>query len=349
MIQKECELLLLAQNFTSGQPVNDNNKLSLTSLPTDVLLIITNYMDIYSFVSLSNTSVHLKNVLNQLSVWKTRYERSFRCLWGQDQISNTKEDWYTKCKQEHVKCKSIAVIYAYNKIYDHSGKFGVYSMYLHRTCELLSSYGFNVIPIQIHQPDFNESDLKTVTSNLEQVSAVLFYSAGYFSTLWDELGNVMASYVDTGRCVVVGTYGNCTIKEAPGGAWRDRDLNPIGMQGQKEEIQTFTTKAEDGIHPMLTGVDYFTTMGSIATGPVKKGSEVIAWYNSGRPMAVWMQETQGAVLSLNFMPTPGKANMNIEVGWDEESNSLAGRMLANAMWWALNNDWAKEQLRSKTI
>jgi len=95
----------------------------MDSLSTDVLLIIANYLDISSYISLSNTSVHF-NVLNQLSVWKTRYERSFRCLWGQDQTSNTKEDWYTKYKQAHVNRKSIAVIYAYDSFYDRNGKLG---------------------------------------------------------------------------------------------------------------------------------------------------------------------------------------------------------------------------------
>jgi len=343
----------------------------MASLPTDVLFIIINYLDVQSFISLSNTSIHLKNVLDQLSVWKMRYDRSFRSLWGKDQTTNTKEDWYTKFKQAYVKRKSIAVIYAYDRLYEYNHLWGIY---LHRTCALLSSYGFKVSPIEIHQPDFNNSKLQFVISTLEEVSAVLFFSNGYFSHFWDELGNALASYIDTGHSVVVGTFGNCTLKEAPGGAWRDRDLNPIGMKGQRLENQTFckvssgpsgpgpsdpgpssayilhdpvNSKAENGTHPMLTGVEYFTIRNNIATGLVKKGSEVIAWYNSGIPMAVWMQEAHGSVLSLNFVPSPGKAN--IIGGWDGESGNQAGRMVANAMWWALNNEWAAERLSKVDI
>jgi len=184
-----------------------------------------------------------------------------------------------------------------------------------------------------------------------------------------QFGSTLASFVFHGQCVVVGTYGNCTVREAPGGLWRDKDLNPIQMLGQKYETQQFrsltSTPASDsddplgtaisegvkgGVagHPMLTGVEKFETRNNIATGGVKEGAEVVGVYTSGRPMVVWMKaegEGEGGVVSLNFVPSPGDGD--VTGGWlavPTTEVGQAGRMVANALWWALNNEWSASQI-----
>jgi len=167
--------------------------LGLSSLPIDVLFIISSSLDLISFVSLTLTNLHLRKELHQDRMWKERYALSFRTLWGdtttmmrQDYCHNNNRDWYKQVKRAYQKRKSIAVIYAYSRMYEHSQFAGAY---LIRTSSMLSTYGFKVVPIELHQPDFNEEKLNSIKTDLEKVSAILYFSNGYFKEdeVWDSL------------------------------------------------------------------------------------------------------------------------------------------------------------------
>jgi len=146
---------------------------------------------------------------------------------------------------------------------------------------------------------------------------------------------MLVEFIHQGRCVVVGTYGNCTSMEAPGGAWRDNNYNPILLKGQIDSPQIFESPP---LHPIFTHVKFVETVNNIATGDVHEKATLISQYTSGRPMVVWLPVGMGGVVSVNFVPAQGEEGSI--GGWIDKTGNDGKRVISNIMWYALNNFWS---------
>eukprot|EP01124_Arcella_intermedia_P035033 TRINITY_DN8825_c1_g1_i1.p1 TRINITY_DN8825_c1_g1~~TRINITY_DN8825_c1_g1_i1.p1 ORF type:complete len:382 (+),score=85.19 TRINITY_DN8825_c1_g1_i1:21-1166(+) len=353
----------------------------LGCLPSDIFDVILDSLDMCSLISFASSCKGFCKYLCYEFTWKKRFLREFQ-YWKVFVDDNTPvgttPTWKDRTIASWKSKMSIAIIYAFTNIYEPTSV----GEYLNRSTCLLRKAGFTVHPVLIKQNEFTSLVLKGVEETLKGVSTVLFFSNGYFQKddIWDDFGSLLAEFVLSGKNVVVGTYGNCTEAEAPGGEWRDLNLNPIELCGQVYEIQEYKPTIEysppssdtdedtepyqqtinkyqheeSAIHPILKGVHFFHTRNNVANGLVHPDAEVISRYQSGRPMAVWLKvqrsvngvSKSGGVLSINIVPAPGDAD--IVGGWQNESKDPS-IFVINSIAWALNNEYASKLIGRRKI
>lgn len=176
--------------------------------------------------------------------------------------------------------------------------------------------------------DTYNARIKTPTYDLfGKYNAVLFFSYHGFNQ--QELGNMLAQYVDDGGGVVVGTYSNCGRGNRLEGRWADGGYDPIALGSTSRVKSLALGKVADGNHPILRGVKAFNggTQSSHGDGKAHPEARVVAEWTSGRPLIAEVNKFAGTIVGLNFYPPSADA---AEGCWDTSTDGKL--IISNALY-----------------
>lgn len=167
---------------------------------------------------------------------------------------------------------------------------------------------------------------KTPTYNMfGEYNAILFFSYHGFNQ--QELGNLLARYVDEGGGVVVGTYSNCGRGNRLEGRWSEVGYDPISL-GSTSRVKSLALGKSITNHPIMRGVKSFNggTQSSHGDGKAHPDATIVAEWATGRPLIAEITKFAGTVVGLNFYPPSSDA---AEGCWDAASDGKS--ILANAL------------------
>lgn len=162
---------------------------------------------------------------------------------------------------------------------------------------------------------------------LANYHAVLFYSYHGFQQAL--MGDLLASYVENGGGVVLGTYSNCGRGNRLEGKWMDHGYDPF-INGSTARIKQLALgKILLPSHRIMEGVKSFEggVQSSHGDGAVNRDAKVIAEWGNGRPLVAEMTKFQGPVVGLNFYPPSGDVG---EGGWNVALDGA--KLLGNAVY-----------------
>ena len=164
---------------------------------------------------------------------------------------------------------------------------------------------------------------------LQEYSAVFAYSDNRFNDI-EELGNVLADYVDAGFGVVMAADGFATDFGIEGRLVSEHYL-PFG-QGDFSSGQNLTLIANEPQHPLLEGVNSFKGgSGSYHEAPLglNPGATLVAHWSNGEPLVGAKHTAGGRTVGLNLFPMSSDL---ISSYWNVSSDGAL--LMANALRWA---------------
>jgi len=192
--------------------------------------------------------------------------------------------------------------------------------------ERLEDVRSKILSCGIGSVDTFNARTKTPTSDLLfKYNAILFFSYHGFNQ--HELGNLLASYVDNGGGVVIGTYSNCGRGNRLEGRWGESGYDPIVL-GTTCRVKSLAVANSMQHHPVFRGVRTFNggTQSSHGDGKIHPGATLIAEWANGRPLVAEHTRFAGRVVGLNFYPPSSDA---AEGCWDSATDGR--RILTNAL------------------
>jgi len=195
--------------------------------------------------------------------------------------------------------------------------------------ERLEDVRSKILSCGIGTVDTFNARIKTPTPDLlNKYNAILFFSYHGFNQ--HEVGNLLASYVDNGGGVVIGTYTNCGRGNRLEGRWCEAGYDPIVL-GTTSRTKTLAVGITTRSHPIFRGVRTFNggTQSSHGDGKLHPQATLIAEWANGRPLVAEQTRFTGRVVGVNFYPPSADA---AEGCWDP--NTDGKHILANALLYA---------------
>lgn len=185
--------------------------------------------------------------------------------------------------------------------------------------------------IQVDAFDVRSPQPVPTLDQLKQYKAVLVYSDDSFND-GTALGNVLADYVDAGGGVVLATFAYWdTLGLSIQGRLKTGGYLPFTTAGQDIGASLILVPDLPG-HLILNGVTAFNGgtssyhNSSITTTP---GTELVAHWSNGQPLAAAKGVSFGRVVGLNFWPPSSDARSDL---WPASTDG--GLLMANALKWA---------------
>jgi len=173
--------------------------------------------------------------------------------------------------------------------------------------ERLEDVRLKLVSSGIGTVDTFNARIKTPTYDmLGKYNAILFFSYHGFNQ--QELGNLLAQYVDNGGGVVIGTYSNCGRGNRLEGRWCDGGYDPITL-GSTSRTKSLVVGKSIPNHPILRGVRTFNggVQSSHGDGKPHADATIIAEWTNGRPLIAELTKFAGTVVGLNFYPPSSDA------------------------------------------
>lgn len=180
------------------------------------------------------------------------------------------------------------------------------------------------------QVDVFRVDTATPTlAELQQYAAVLVYSDASFANA-QNLGNVLADYVDAGGGVVIGTFAHSTTFGFAGRLATGGYL-PFTLSGGSSAPGGLTLVINQSGHPILAGVSSFNGGSSSYHNDISAtaGTTLVASWSNGRPLVGARQVGLSRLVGLNFYPPSSAARSDF---WSAGTDG--GRIMANSLLWA---------------
>jgi len=177
--------------------------------------------------------------------------------------------------------------------------------------------------------DMLNARISTPTYQLmTRYNAIVFFS--YHGFQQEELGNLLAKYVDNGGGVVTGAYSNCGKGNRLEGRWAEGEYDPLKMGSTSRIKQLSMGKVLKPKHTVMNGVASFVggDKSSHGDGIGHPDSEVIAEWANGRPLVSELKKFAGPVVGLNFYPP------SADVGdgcWSVESDGA--KLIGNSVYY----------------
>jgi PKD repeat protein len=172
--------------------------------------------------------------------------------------------------------------------------------------------------------------LPTPTDLRRYDSLLVFTGAGFEER--DELGDLLADFVDTGGGVVTAPLSQENgPHQLRGRYYNERYAGLIYSDTMFQATSLGATLTED--HPVLRGVSDLRS-GAIrsTSNAVWTGSYRVANWNDGRPVAVAREDRDGRTLDVTFFPASDAVD---DQNWPRESDGAT--FWANALLWAARN------------
>jgi hypothetical protein len=204
------------------------------------------------------------------------------------------------------------------------------------------------LTVEVYNPANYDSHNLLTLDQLKEYGAVLVYNdSGIFQSHTEELGNMLARYLEGGHGGVVqcvfALNSNC-LNGIPTGEYQEKLYCPLEYASQTEfHVETELVK-EIPDHFLLVGVDTFTQPRTASHCPAEKLQEgiepglatVVARYNDiSRTIAVACREikgeNKGRVCALNFYPSSNESSFvwSQQNAWNKESNGA--ELMTNAL------------------
>lgn len=153
-----------------------------------------------------------------------------------------------------------------------------------------------------------------------------------------ELGNLVADFLESGRCVIVTMM---SLKKNMVGRWRDGGYACIEPTAGGQAQMTFADSALGTVHvpdsPLLDGVETLRAKFRAVNTHVNNttsGCELHASWADGSPAVAASTSMPGRRVDLNFFPVSTAAEGG--VFWDKDTDGA--RLLRNAVHWCVAGD-----------
>lgn len=164
---------------------------------------------------------------------------------------------------------------------------------------------------------------------LQSFNALLFFSYHGFDQ--PTLGNMLASYVESGGGIVFCAYGNCGRGNKLEGRWAEKKYDPLTLGSTVRTPYLAMGKVHDATHPVMEGVSEFEggEQSSHGDGAAHTDAKIIAEWSNGRPFAVELNNSHnGTVVGLNMYPPSSDSTSG---GWN--AKTCGARLMANSLYY----------------
>jgi len=164
---------------------------------------------------------------------------------------------------------------------------------------------------------------------MQGFNGILFFSYHGFDQA--NVGNMLASYVESGGGVVFCAYGNCGRGNKLDGKWAEKKYDPLTLGNTTRTPYLHLGKILEANHPILEGVSEFEggEQSSHGDGAPNADAKVIAEWSNGHSLVVELNPTNnGTIVGLNMYPPSSDSASG---GWNAKTGGA--RLMANSLYY----------------